>query len=176
MNKQEKIAADFHHWRNLPVPEDFSKYEILGDKILVRLYYYDADRSEKRNTPLYVGFDSEKTLQSERESQLFPIGKVMAVGNGVNDPWDKLKPGDLVTVMDHIAASELNKEWVDFQALTLEKPGLKDKMAPPEAFRGVVANWKGDVFVGNKFKEKLEAEDAFTFLLNQRYILTKYND
>lgn len=175
MNKQEKIAADFHHWKNLPVPEEFGKYELLGDRILIRLYYYDAQRSEKRNTPLYLDWNSEKTLQDEQESQLFSIAKVLAVGNTVQEPWNTLKSGDLVTVMDHISASELSKEWVDYQALLLEKPGLKDKMEPPQPYKGIVSNWKGDVFVGDKFKQQLDVEDAFTFLINQRYILTKYN-
>lgn len=175
MNLREQIEVDFHHWKGLGVPDEFNKYEIFGDNILVRLYYFDASRSAERNTPIYTDMISNKTVQDQGESKLFPVGKILALGNEVKSPWDKLKPGDLVTVMDNITGSEINKEWVDFQALTLEKPGLKDRVQPPEPYKGVVAAWKGNVFVGNKFKEKLEADDAFTFLLNQRYILSKYN-
>jgi len=175
MSNKEQIAADFKQWVEEPVSEKFKDYEIFGDRILVRLYYFDASKYNPKKAKVYKSLTSNENLLDEMASKLFPIGKVLSVGTGVREPWSQLTAGELVILPDRVTGTIVNKEWVEYQALALEKPGLKDRVAEPPRMVGGAMQWKDDVFMEDKFEEVMRMEDAMTFLLQERYILGKYN-
>lgn len=174
MKNQEYLKQDFDQWAKEPVPKEFERYEIFGDKIAVRLYYFNASKYNKKSQKIYKDFTSEESLLDEINSKLYSVGKVLAVGTTLRDPWSSLKPGDLVIVEDWVTGTELNKEWEQYQALALEKPGLRDRVPEPPMMQGAAMRWKDNVFLENKFTGSMRVEDATTFVLQERYILGKY--
>jgi len=171
MNKKT-IAKDFKKWLKEDHIKEYENYEILTDRVLIKLYFFNASKYEKKETKLYVDMTSDKSIKEKVGSELFPVGKVLAVGKKSDTD---LKPGDLITVSDIMADSKLNPEWVDYRAGIKEKPSLKHEIAQPPKYIGYIRQWKDYVFLKDKINPNMDQEDAYTFLLPERYILTKYN-
>lgn len=181
----EEVKKAFQEWKDdNSAVEAASKYEFVGSKVLIRLFYFDPP---KKDSSLIIGGDaatgligiqSDKAKDVEVRSgfKLFPIAKILAVGNGVTGEYSKLKPGDIAVVMDDIKGTHLNPKWLDY----MEKggPNARPKItsAPPPQFIGNLAQWARDIFALDKFKAKYDTEDMMTFLLPQNFILSKYKD
>ena len=172
---REVVLDDFLEWVKEDTAAQFKNYEPIGDRILIRLYHFDASKHEDNATRLYTDMGSNKTVNAQLDSQIFSIGKILSIGNGVNGNWESLKVGDLINVPDIYTGSKINKDWVEYQALALEKPGIKSRMEEPAMHIGYLSQWKDFVFMSNKFADKLDMNDAYTFLLPQRYIVSKYH-
>lgn len=168
-----KLTEDFKGWVKEPVQKEFKNFKPFGPKILIRLYYYKPNYKSSK-VKIYKDLTSEELAQEELDSRLLPIGKVLALGNGVSKEYEELKPGDLVYVSDMMTGSKVNKEWVEYQALALEKPGIKEKLEEPPMFIGYISQWKDYVFMKDKTGASPSMDDAYTFLLPERYILGKH--
>lgn len=168
------ILEDFLKWIKVPIEKQFSHYKPLGDRILIRLYLYEPPAPSK--VKIYQDLTSKKTASEEMRTTLFPIGKVLSLGNTVRDAYKKLKPGDLITVSDLMTGSGINPEWEKYHMMALEKPGMKERVPEPPKYQGYITQWKEFVFVQDKLCGIPNIQDAYTFLLPDRYILAKYED
>lgn len=168
---KQKIIDDFLIWTNEKTAEKFSSYQPLGDRVLIRLYYFDARKYNKSKVKLYKDMVSNTDVGDDYKSRLYPIAKVLAVKEGNNLELNK---NDLVLVSDLMTGSKINQEWVDYQALLLEKPGMKDRVDEPHMHIGYITQWKDYIFIQDKFSNEMTIEDAYTFLLPERYIIARF--
>lgn len=171
--ENSKVSEDFNQWVNEPIEDQFEKYSPLGVDIMIRLYYFDAGKYQK-GKPQILMDSTGRTARAEIDSRLFSVGKVLAVGEGTTGGWAELKPGDLITVQDAMTGSKLNDDWVQYQAMLKEKPSMAEKVSEPPRMIGNIVNWSKYVFAEDKFTDKPRLEDAFTFLVPQGFIRTRY--
>lgn len=169
----ENLMDDFLKWVKTPLEKQFKMYKPLGNRILVRLYYFDGNKYAS-GSGLYTDMTSEKKAVGEDVSKFFPIGKILAVGNSISDAYKKLKPGDLVCVPDLMTGSRLSDKWKEYMMMIKEKPSMAKEVPEPPRYEGYISQWKEMVFVQDKFAESAKIEDAYTFLLQERYIVAKY--
>lgn len=174
--QEDLIKDDFLKWVKEKTHLKFGMYKPMGQQIIIRLYFFDASKYSKDRVKLYIDMDSDETAQDELQSQVFGIAKVLAVGEGVDGTYSKLKPGDLVTVQDDITTSQINKEWEEYHALLLEKPGMRDRIKEPPMYVGKLQKWSHMVFLQDKLCMAPTKEDAHTFIVDQRTILAKYEE
>jgi hypothetical protein len=177
-----EVKKAFESWVKDPSDlEEVKDLEIIGSKVLIRLFFYDPPKKDKS---LIIGGDASfgiigaaaeniRDKEISAKFQIFPFGKVLAVGDSVTGPYEDLKPGDIITVMDDIKGTHLNPQWIQWMQEGGENARPKMKNHEPQQFIGNITQWKKDLFLTDKFKEKMELKDAFTFLLPQTFILTK---
>lgn len=173
----EEYLEEFKSWILEPHEKEFQAYTPYGANIIIKLFYYDADKQEeiedegKKSKVKIILPDEMKNLNSK----LFPIAKVMKVSKGCSNQYLELKPSNIVTISDYLAESDLNDDWVDYQSKILSQPGLKDSLKQPPMYKGNIAAWNRYAFRPNKLKE-LTREDLFTFCVPEGFIISEYSN
>lgn len=181
----EEVKKAFEEWtQDTSGIEEAKRYDFIGSKLLLRLFFYDPPKKEKSliiggeatQSILGSAADNIKGKEISAKFQIFPIAKVLAVGKSVTGEFENLKPGDLVTVMDDIKGTHLNPAWIDFMQEGGKDRRPKITSVEPPQFIGNISQWKRDIFMLDKFKERPDIDDAFTFLLPQTFVLSKYKN
>jgi len=176
MEVQKLIKKDFLEFTVTDVAKKYNMYTPLGDKVLIRLYFFDSSKyTKQKETKIYKSMTGDATVTDDIHSKLFPIGKILAIGTGVHaDIKKNLVIGDLICVPDWITSKQENPKHKEWLMMTKEKPSLANEIGEPPEFLNKIVQWKDDVFVGDKFYEDLTVHDVHTFLIPTRNITCKY--
>jgi hypothetical protein len=146
--------------------KDYERYEIIGSKILVRLFFYKQEQKSG-----ILGLDGKPIEDQDFKIKLYPYGKVLKMGTNVTEGYNHLQPGDMVHVADELTNVSINPAWLEWMEHRDERPKIKTQQ--PNMFVGNITQWKQYILIADKFKEEQKDEDMFTFAVPQTFILGK---
>lgn len=146
--------------------KDYDAYEIVGSKILLRLFFYTQEKKSG-----LVGLDGKPIEEQDFKIKLYPIGKIIKLGTNVTEGYNHLKAGDMVHVADELTNVSLNPAWIEWMEHRDERPKIKTQQ--PAMFIGNITQWKQYILVADKFKEDNNPADMFTFAVPQTFIIGK---
>lgn len=180
-----KIKEVFKEWaKDNEVVKQFAPYEIIGSKILIRLFLYRTPKEERKiiipdDVPNIIGIDKSKLKDSEAEGgakdKITCFAKVLKLGTMVGSDYAELKPGDIVSVPDNIMNTSINPDWLYWKEQGGHDSRPQNKNPEPPKFIGNIATWRDFIFMADKFNDKMSVDDALTFLIPQNQIISKVN-
>ena len=111
-----------------------------------------------------------------KERRLFPICKILAVGNSVPKEYEKYKVGDVVRISDSLLKPKLNPDWQEWHEKTNggQAKGI-EAVQPPRFVYGFEIFSNNNHFKENPFAhvEEISNEDLFTYYIGSSYIKCK---
>ena len=183
----QKIIDHFLEWKNDDSRvKEASKHKVLSNKVILEFYYYyEPLQSENIIIPKGkeqildhlgrpVNVEYEKEAQSSA-SRLFPIAKVLQVGS-LTPNFEEVKPGDLVTISDNFTTNRTNPDWNSWRELKQRDPEAARDIPEPPRMVGAITQMKNSIYILNKFKSKGDHRDAYTFLVPESTMLSKYEN
>ena len=147
---------------------EYDKYDLLGSKILVRLFVYNPPPKSG-----LMNIDGSAIEEGIERRKVLPYGKVIGLGRGVTEEYREMfKVGDIAVVGEDIGGSFVNPAYIDWMESRDERPKIKTPQPP--VFLGKITTWSDYVFVADRLKEKITREDAFTFFAPQSKFCAKW--
>ena len=163
-----KYDSEFHkekykQWvKNTEMFAETKKFKFVPGKNLIRLFFVE-EKNEVHSDTIIVS----KKLE-QKSIRIYPIAKILSDS-------DTYKAGDIVEVPDNIIISVRNPQYNHHLEIVKEKPSLlrsPEYQIPPKYLNNL-DNWKPYLYIIDKFKENLETEDAYTFLIPDIFIVRK---
>lgn len=149
--------------------EKYSSYEIIGAKILLRMFHVVPKKSG------IIGADG-KDLAEQVKLEIFPFAKVIKLGTSVSPDYQDLKPGDIVHLSDDLTKVQINPEWIAWKQMQDQRPKPEVMaMSEPQPFVGNITRLREYVFLADKFNKEPEVADMFTYAAPQNFVLGRWN-
>lgn len=115
-----------------------------------------------------------KTL---KERRVFPIGKIVAIGNKVAPEYANYKVGDIVRISDSLLKPKQNPEWEAWYKETNggQAKGIEAGPAPQRYVYGFEIFASNNSFKENPFAhvDEITPEDLFTYYIGTSYVKCK---
>ena len=167
--KFQKWATDLARTKNIDTT-------FFGSVVLVELYKKDTEGSEGEAELIYSEEPgSVKRRNMKLGSLLYPIAKVLAVGENVSEDYKDIKVGDILMLTDSISSIQTNPEYLNI--LLSYKSNEVPKVAEgiSKKITAFDSSWARYSYKLDKFKDT-EAEDVVTLLLPllSTFVLGKY--
>lgn len=145
LERTKEIQKNFADFCRSPIP-DFSNYRFLFGQVVVRMFTYT---------------ESYSILMTSPRRTFFPIGRVVAVADGV-----EYKVGDFVKLKDFEATEIVNPDYELWEKNALDKGTMKKiGSAPPARINNFMVVHGRKLFNTNPIVSDVNLESVDTFVM-----------
>lgn len=151
-DKLEGLEEHFNSWINDDsYLKEYDRFNLTReDKVIVRLYRYEAPISEMLVDPVTGG--------PMMGYKILPYAKVIKAHDK-----GKLSEGDIVCTSEDVAVIKTSPAWIEWK-VKRANDDISDDVPEPDKLSGLLARWKENIIRRNPFK--IDADDSFTFLVS----------
>lgn len=142
--EKQRLEAekDFVKW--LDKDPDYDKYKwinVTSPVYLVELYGYSPLENIDSGDAEAIKLARLTGVYENTPPVIYPIVKIIDVGNNFGENQTVFKPGDLVRVNNAVCYVEYNEGWVEWKN-KMDKSRPKPNVLPPPKFKGKLMEWQ----------------------------------